>query len=140
MADHTMRPLVSLLAYKHRMRDRFIRVVDFVIRDEPRGHAHFVHGTVTIFLAKQACELLSLPSEYFPFQGVECLIEELVVHELIHILTGEEMDHVVDSWHMLLCRMLSNRARCDCPIDCFWQSLAEPPTTETKRPLVTEAQ
>jgi len=70
--------------------------------------------------------LLHIPREYFPFNTIEELFEELTIHEILHRITNIEKDSFIDSWHMLECRLLNNLQRCNCPIDCFFRDcLAE---------------
>ena len=103
----------------------FIETVDIVVSADPHGHACiYPNGDVTIFLSQREENLLNQAE--FPFHTIPDLIEELVIHELLHVLTGEREDYRIDSWHMLACRILNpERKTCDCPIDCPWRMIVE---------------
>ena len=89
------------------------------LEKSPRGHACLskTTGNMIIYL-ETLTRLLNTPREYFPFNTIEELLSELTIHELLHEITEVKEDYVIDSWHMLTCRLIGDRA-CDCPIDCF---------------------
>ncbi|MBA7489844.1 hypothetical protein ES702_00378 [subsurface metagenome] len=91
------------------------------LKNSKRGHANLSPtGIMTVFLPTLT-ELLKIPREYFLFNTTEELLIELTTHELLHEVTGIREDHIIDSWHMLLCRSDSDRNNCDCPITCFFR-------------------
>ena len=88
-------------------------------------HAHYNAKTkdVTIYLSTLT-KLLKIPEEFFPFNTTEKLINEIAIHELLHEITRIHDDSVIDSWHMLECRLVNNFTECKCPIDCYFRVLA----------------
>lgn len=89
--------------------------------DNAKGHAHLTRGNNVVIYLPTLTGLLHTPREYFPFNTIEELFEELTVHELLHIITKVKKDSIIDSWHMFECRLLNNLQRCNCPIDCFFR-------------------
>jgi len=98
-----------------------ISEINLSLEPETRGHACFFgDGKVTIYLPTLT-SLLNIPREFFPFNTVEELLSELTFHELLHKVTQVGEDDMVDRWHMLECRLVSRRKKCDCPINCFFR-------------------
>ena len=88
---------------------------------EPRGYAHLQNNTITFFLS--SFSRIPFGIESCPFENIGELIEELMIHELIHKITSEKSEEKVDGWHTLYCRLMSGRKECNCPIDCFWRDV-----------------
>jgi len=85
-----------------------IKELDFSLEQEAQGHANIIDGKVTIYLPTLS-SLLVTPEEYFPFNTIEKLLDELIIHEVLHMITGISDDHIIDSWHML--QLLRGRKR-----------------------------
>jgi len=102
-----------------RMDEDLLQIIS--LENSERGHAKLSTLTrnMTIYLPTLT-KLLLIPREYFPFNTISKLIEELTIHERLHEITRIREDYVIDSWHMLLCR-LENGLDCGCPIDCFFR-------------------
>lgn len=96
------------------------------LENEPRGYANLDSNgkNMTVFLANVVELLPYLGSEFLPFESIEELFEEWVIHELIHkftmITTGEKL---VDGWHIVLCHSFGSDKNCSCPVDCFWREV-----------------
>lgn len=105
-----------------------IDIYDYKLNFEPRGYAHvFEENNIIkcIFYLGSICTI-PLYSDYSPFETIEEILEELIIHELIHLITNIKDDKVIDRWHILLCWLDNNswmnkERRCKCPIDCFWR-------------------
>lgn len=100
--------------------------------DDAEGHACLTPENDVIIFLPTLVDLFDISREYFPFHTIEELFEEFTIHELLHSITNVEpgcaanlKDSIIDSWHILACRLLSNVQRCDCPIDCFFRDRVE---------------
>lgn len=77
-------------------------------------------GELTIFLMnfEKAAELLGKDED---------AIDELVIHEILHLELGGLTDKIIDFWHVLICRLdnpdLPQARDCSCPITCFWRDV-----------------
>ncbi len=98
------------------------------------GHAMLTRENNVVIYLRTLKRLLSQPElskigvvpGYFPFHGIEELIEEFVIHELLHAILPDVMDdYFLDSWHVLECRLRNNLQGCNCPIDCFFRDSIE---------------
>lgn len=100
--------------------------IDVSLEKEPRGYACLcADGETLIIFLDSVTELLPyLGSKYLPFQKFEDLIEEWVIHEIIHKITEIQDDKIIDGWHIVLCHLFNPKMKeCKCPIDCFWRDV-----------------
>jgi len=97
-------------------------IINVSLENPSTGYACLHRGNkkVTLFLGAIAELFPYLGSEFLPFQNLEEIIEEIVIHELIHKFTGVIEDKIIDSWHRLLCNLYP-KYHCTCPINCFWR-------------------
>jgi len=91
------------------------------LQNTERGHAVLLQTGIMIIFLPTLTRLLKTPREYFSFNTIEELLTELTIHELLHEITSIREDCIIDSWHMLWCRSINEREKCNCPIDCFFR-------------------
>jgi hypothetical protein len=105
-----------------------ISSVDFSLETEVRGHANINSktGELTIFLFTIELDKKDNPLISY-FEDVGELIDEIVTHELLHMILGGLTDKILDGWHRLICRQdnwhIEQARTCSCPIPCFWRDM-----------------
>lgn len=89
---------------------------------EERGMARLNIDTTTIYYYLGTIYREVVMNNRFsvisPFRSIEDAIEELTIHEILHDILRIHEDEIIDGWHALLCRLINNKEKCDCPIPC----------------------
>lgn len=94
-----------------------VKAFEVSLEHEPRAFASIdTCGVLVLYLNT----IEYIMPEDAPFTSIEEIIEELVIHEILHVLMGVDEDETIDSWHMILC---NDRPQKGCGLcNCFWRS------------------
>lgn len=91
--------------------------IEVSIKDS-RGYGHILGTKITLYLRNILLHIsFSEMYDYIPlFNTIEDGINDTIIHELIHIYTGEGDDALIDGWKKMLCSYYNGG--CSCPVDC----------------------